>query len=67
MATSLTTPSGASTYHPGPLLFWLLAPGMRLFGPAVEASVGAALINKGSILAMGGWGSATPQRGWPLR
>lgn len=52
-ATSLTTPDGAATYHPGPLLFYVLGPFVELLGPGAGAVVGAAVVSSGSIVALG--------------
>lgn len=52
--------------HPGPLLFWVSAPGVRLFGPPgllATAGVVNALAGAGAVLAahrVGGWHLAVP-------
>ncbi len=37
------------THHPGPMEFYLLAPWLRLFGPAAGTIVGVALVNVAAI------------------
>lgn len=59
MATSLTTPDGGAIYHPGPLLFFALAPFVQLLGPGAGSAVGAAVINGGSIVLLGWIGART--------
>lgn len=64
MATSLTTPQGDPTYHPGPLLFWLTAPAVHLLGAGAGTALTAALINAGSILGMGWIGRRNASARW---
>jgi hypothetical protein len=56
--------SGVNSHHPGPLLFWLYAPGVELLGPAVGLLTSVAVIGSASVV--GGMAVAFRRGGGPV-